>query len=256
MPEGPEVTLMVEQLARKFKGAKLKDIDIISGRYVRHGVPKKWRAFHNDLPSKIVAFDNKGKMVWLQLGNGWYVKIVPAMTGHLELEPDKHARLKFETSKGDFYLNDMRNFGSIHFLSGKEFKRELEELGPFPLAKGKLDVDEVLERFRRKSQKRTVADVMLEQDVMAGVGNYIRSDALYTAGISPLRKLNSLTDAELKKIIRASAKVMRDSYNRQKKGGPLYYPNISFKIYRRHDVATNKTKIKGRHVWWHRVKQH
>ncbi len=253
MPEGPEVTLMVNTLRHKFKRTTLKNIEILSGRYTRHGVPKRWRAFHNDLPAKIVTLSNKGKMVWLELDNGWFVKIVPAMTGHLELKPNKYARLQFITSKGSFYLNDMRNFASIHLLDPTQFQKELDELGPFPLDQEKLDVDEVLKRFRRKSQRRTIAEVMLEQDVMAGVGNYIRSDALYVAGIAPTRTLNSISDKKLKELIRIEAKVMRDSYDKQK-NGPRYYPDITFKIYRRHDIA-DKVKIKGRYVWWNKNTQ-
>ncbi len=109
----------------------------------------------------------------------------------------------------------MIKYASIQLLHTEEFHNKLDDLGPFPLDKKTQlninEINEIVRRFRRKSQKRMVAHVMLDQDVMAGVGNYIRSDALYIAGIDPTRAIKSLSDKELKQIIRAASRVMRYS---------------------------------------------
>ena len=62
--------------------------------------------------------------------------------------------------------------------------------------------------MRDASQRRSIGDVLLDQSVVAGIGNLWRSELLYDAGIDPQRRLNELDDGELRSLLRDPARRM------------------------------------------------
>ncbi len=179
MPEGPEVTLMVDKLRGRFVNTTLKKVIFVSGRYVRHGPPKRYKSFINSLPSKIQNIENKGKFVWITLDDNWTIWLTLGMTGHLQLRPTKYERIKFETVKGKeesvFYLNDMRNFGTINFCPDPSVLIDkLNKLGPFPLV-DKITKKQFINIVRgKRKQTDKIGDVLMDQRMISGIGNYIR----------------------------------------------------------------------------------
>ena len=106
-----------------------------------------------------------------------------------------------------------------------------------------------------------IADVLLNQKVLAGVGNYIRADALYLSKISPYRRIKDLSDKEITILLKNIKKVITRSYNCQLKIalGEYDYKRMTscYKFY----VYSRKTTAKGekvdhakmkndRTIWW------
>ena len=83
-------------------------------------------------------------------------------------------------------------------------------LGPDILAKAP-DLDGMVARLRAADDDRTVADAILDQRLVAGIGNIWRAEALWHARVSPWRRLGELTDEELRDVLRAAARLMRAS---------------------------------------------
>tara|TARA_A100001015_G_C14800676_1_gene636799 strand:- start:120 stop:716 length:597 start_codon:yes stop_codon:yes gene_type:complete len=186
MPEGPEVKYLVDKLNRKLKNKVLKKINIKGGRYMKHGPPKNFNKFIKELPLKIESVNCKGKFIyfnfidsdfsmWNTLGmSGWWIN-----------NDEKHSNLEFIYDDKVIYFNDVRNFGTFTFCNKNNLDKKLNTLGADIL--NEIDEFEIFKkRIDRKRNDAFIASAILDQKVSAGVGNYIRAEALYVAKISPL----------------------------------------------------------------------
>ncbi|RPJ75037.1 MAG: Fpg/Nei family DNA glycosylase [Acidobacteria bacterium] len=95
------------------------------------------------------------------------------------------------------------------FLTGRELARhrELKALGP-DLLDAAFDAASALERLRAR-QDRSIAEALLDQRAMAGVGNVFKSEALFVAGVHPLRLVSAVSDEELGRAIETARTLMR-----------------------------------------------
>jgi endonuclease-8 len=72
------------------------------------------------------------------------------------------------------------------------------------------ELDAMVARLRRTDQSRQIGEALLDQHLVAGIGNKWRSEALFVAGTSPWRRLDELADTELRRILEAAAAAMRE----------------------------------------------
>jgi endonuclease VIII len=86
--------------------------------------------------------------------------------------------------------------------------RRLSHLGPDILERPP-DLEEMLERFREAPQSRAIGDAVLDQRLVAGIGNMWKAEALWTARVSPWRPLSDVSDVELLAVLDAAARSMR-----------------------------------------------
>lgn len=88
--------------------------------------------------------------------------------------------------------------------------RSIPRLGPDILAP-EPDLERMLANLRRGDQGRDVGDALLDQRLVAGIGNKWKAEALWQARLSPWRRLGGTTDEELRAVLESSAKLMRGS---------------------------------------------
>jgi endonuclease VIII len=88
--------------------------------------------------------------------------------------------------------------------------RALRRLGPDILAEPP-DFDHMLANLRREHQARAVGDALLDQRLVAGIGNLWKAESLWRARVSPWRRLAEVTDDELRETLGHAAALMRDS---------------------------------------------
>jgi formamidopyrimidine-DNA glycosylase len=246
MPEGPEVAYMAYMLQKKFGGARLKKITIRGGRYKRHGAPTGFKAFLGDLPLVIQHVGNKGKLFYVEFKGFDQVLVVTlGLTGHFVLKESHHSHYLFETNKGRFYMEDMRNFGTLSLMTRERLQKRLEKLGPDMLGSGKdITFGLFLERMRlAKNRQKQIAVVLLDQSVICGVGNYVRSEAFYQAGISPFVKVGRLSDGELKRLYLALHKILQKAFRYAKREGKFYR---LFQVYKRSKTAKGEKVLHER----------
>lgn len=248
MPEGPEVRTMVNGL-QKYKNSSLESIKILSGRYKKHCGPNRMKEFLKTLPDKIESINNKGKFIWIEMKSGWSIWITLGMTGYFVNRKMKHAHIKFETSKGIFYMRDMRNFGCISFCDNKEcLKSKLNKLGP-DLIVEKIPKDYLYKKIKGTKSKKIIGEYLLDQSVLSGVGNYIRADVMYLAKINPFKSIQEITEEEANRIQKAVKTILLKNYKcKYGKNG------CKFVIYGM-DVSplgeeVFRTKHKGRSIYW------
>lgn len=100
----------------------------------------------------------------------------------------------------------------------------LRRLGPDPLRPG-FDRAEAADRLRRLGAGREVGDALLDQEIIAGIGNAIRVEALFAAGVSPWRKVGELDPEELELVVAESQRVMTTSIATGRRPRAIYRAN-------------------------------
>ncbi|HEX2127908.1 MAG TPA: DNA-formamidopyrimidine glycosylase family protein [Solirubrobacterales bacterium] len=97
----------------------------------------------------------------------------------------------------------------------------LAQLGPDPLRAG-FDPEAAAERLRRMGAGREAGDALLDQSIVAGVGNALKSEAFFCARIDPTRSVDSLGDEEAKLLLGETQRIMRISVNRGRRPHWVY----------------------------------
>jgi DNA-formamidopyrimidine glycosylase len=123
----------------------------------------------------------------------------------------KHSRIRLDLSGENVFFNDMRNFGTLKIVKGKGFLIDkLNSLGP-DMLNDDIEDDMFFKRIKM-CKNRTIAQAVMDQKVISGVGNYLKAEALYISKISPHRSCASLEDQELSLLNESIKKTIRASY--------------------------------------------
>ena len=260
MPEGPEVTVMVDKLSKTFKNSYLKEILIHHNKF--KSKLNNMKKLEEALPLQIKEIKNKGKFLYIILENNWALGFTPGMTGHFWIPNvsnefktfegysynSKHNYITLKTTNGEFYFNDPRRFGNFYIYNNVEknnLEDKLKTLGPDLIKQlPKISQEDFNERLSKFRPNKNIADALLEQKFVAGVGNYIRAEALYKAKISPLRTIGSLHSNDKIRLKNALETIGEESYKSQKK--KLH--TFNFQIYG--NPSAKQTRRKGRTIWW------
>jgi formamidopyrimidine-DNA glycosylase len=210
MPEGPEVRRVYEDLRSEIGDASITQLQVFGGRFLKKSPLGLEQV---KLPSKVIGGGVKGKFMWLELETGSTMWITLGMSGYWSIEPDKHAHFGIGIDNDRaLYFIDQRRFGTIKFSHDRaELEKKIKSLGLDPLN----DPDYSLIELTRKVSKyhnTPVCEALMNQGVFAGVGNYIKCEALYRTGISPHRLVGDIKNFELSMLHRTLHDIMKASY--------------------------------------------
>jgi len=223
MPESSEVRIITEGLKDNLVSKTLIDIKVLGGRYKKHGNPQGMNKFLSTLSEKtqVKNISCKGKFIYWEFSNGWFMWNTLGMSGGWTFEKEKHSNVEFIFKLNNqetisIYFRDMRNFGTLKFSDSKsDLDKKLSTLGPDMFLK-ETTFDVFKNALNKKSANlnKTLPELLLkDQKTVSGVGNYIKSESLYMAKISPHRKLKDITESELNSLYKAIKKVIKDSYD-------------------------------------------
>ena len=214
MPELPEVETIVRDLKKELTGQKILKIEILdkkSARFLKKDFLKR-------VKGKIIkSVGRRAKLIIITLDEGQYLVFHLKITGQLILKeaaaaPDKFTRLVFCLSgRKKLLFNDLRKFGYLKLFNKEELKAELKRLnfGPEPLEKS--FTLPVFESILKKRKKMPVKPLLMEQSLIAGIGNIYASEACFLAGIKPTRRAGRIKKEEVKKLYQAVIKVLKES---------------------------------------------
>ncbi len=222
MPEGVEVKLCAD-LTRPLLINKniINAFPTKNGRYSTYPI-SGFDHFINDIkknPIKILGVDNKGKFMYWSFSNDWYMFSTFGMTGQWSTQEGKHSCFGFYLGDNPdifetMYFNDPRHFGTIKFVQGKSYlNKKLEELGWDPLKSDYTDYKYFIKK--KIYNNKPIGQLLMNQAIFAGVGNYIRAEALYISNISPWRLGTSLSEKEIDLLCSSIVQVMNESYQHQ-----------------------------------------
>ena len=96
--------------------------------------------------------------------------------------------------------------------SQEELEKKLSSLGP-DLLSGEVSLKEFRESLRKGSRKnKPISQLLMDQSVVSGVGNYLKAEILYSTKISPHRLCKDISEEELQSLLYASTSIMKRSY--------------------------------------------
>ena len=209
MPELPEVEYARVSLEHWLRGATIESIEVGDGRILDGSAARLQRSLVGE---RVRAVDRRGK--WLRVAlehgalfshlgmTGKWVRVKPTETRRFErLRID--ARLR-GASRSVRYL-DPRLFGRLVFADDGELP-EWGALGPDPLHDG-LDRDALFEALQRRSAP--IKPTLMDQALIAGLGNIQVTEALFFARIDPRRPSRSLSKKEVNALVRGTDKTLR-----------------------------------------------
>lgn len=220
MPELPEVETIVRRLAEVLPGKTIRKIEVLKEKSFR-GEPKLL------VGKKITKVGRRAKIIWLQITGKHDLIIHLKMTGQLILVdgkkkvggghpttdwvrdlPSKHTRVVFHfTDASTLYFNDMRIFGWLKMVDDALLKEEFQKYGP------DANLSSVSPAYLQNAfthRRLPIKLALMDNTVLAGVGNIYANEALFIAKVHPQRPANTLTDIEWKKVYQAVKKVIRD----------------------------------------------
>lgn len=205
MPELPEVETIKNELYPHIIGRRFTGITLYDTKPLRQ--PSTEDFCQKLRGQKINSLERRGKYLIFHLSSGDVLIIHLKMSGSLLLNPeqvDRHARVIFDLDDGSrIAFTDRRRLGDMWLLENEQ--PIIGKLGPEPLTPE--FTAELLAKRLRKHQAPIKA-VLLDQSFIAGIGNMYADEALFSARIHPLRKANSLSPQENRKLHKAIVNVL------------------------------------------------
>jgi formamidopyrimidine-DNA glycosylase len=228
MPELPEVETIVGDLKKNILGLTIQDIWYDWKKQFR--LPKDPREFKKIVAGrKITGLRRRAKNILIDLSGSRLLLIHQKMTGHLlmgkwKIDKNKpvsllrgplrekvndYIHLIFYLSGGkELALSDLRKFAKVMAGPRKTIENlpDLAGLGSEPL-----DKNFGISKFRDliHKERRPIKQVLMDQNVIAGIGNIYSDEILWKAKIFPLKKADKLSAARLGKIFRAMKTILR-----------------------------------------------
>lgn len=210
MPELPEVDQVRKTLAPHIVGKTIKKVEIGLPRMIQYPAAE---VFASKVAGKeIASITRRGKYLRINLQQDMYILAHLRMTGALlavkktESEPP-YAHIKFElTGEENLWFTDIRTFGTLYLIDHEDKVIEgYATLGPEPL-----EAALTPEYLAKICQKKTgaIKAAILDQKIIAGLGNIYADEALFGAEVLPTRKANSLSKAEYTKLVASINKVI------------------------------------------------
>jgi formamidopyrimidine-DNA glycosylase len=262
MPELPEVETIRSQLAPRLEGRTLARVEILDPRLTRpHDLFEVAEELEGD---RVVAVERRGKYLLLRLESGLGLLVHLRMTGGFHWSPVTHERAVLELDDGTrLAYRDIRRFGTWLVLEDVDLDPYLAtKNGPEPLGT----------RFNARwlggqlaRRKAPLKAVLLDQRVVAGLGNIYADEALWRARLSPLRPANGVSEEEVARLTRAIRAALRRGIERQgstlssyaKPDGSAGAMQDEFRVYGRDGepcsrcgATITKTRVGGRGTWF------
>lgn len=214
MPELPEVEVLVHYLRPLVLGKVIRQVEVRRARVIS---PTSLKAFRTTLSgARILSLERRGKYLLFKLlppgrGKPFLLAGHLGMTGRMFVAArnaplPKHAAVVLDFDRERFVYEDTRYFGRLTLDA-----TVITKLGPEPLG-----AQFTSENFGQslKRSRQAIKVKLLDQTLVAGVGNIYASEALFRAKISPRLAARCLTDAQVRSLWRAIREVLADAVRR------------------------------------------
>ena len=214
MPELPEVEIAARNLRRWMRGKTIARVVVRTSRVIRGGTPGSITAA---LEGRVVkSVDRRGKWLRLVLDDGTRVFSHFGMSGRfvrrgIDDETERSERARFDLAKvppkqASIRYVDPRMFGRL-VVAGDDLEA-WTSLGPDPLVDG-IDVERLAALLVKK--KRSIKETLMDQAVLAGVGNIQATEALWHARVDPRTRSSALTRAQVRAIAKGIDRSIADT---------------------------------------------
>lgn len=215
MPELPEVETIRRDLAREVEGRWIRNVRIHQEDILLDGEdPAAFAARVSG--RRIERLERRAKYLLFRLEGGGVLQVQLRMTGRFALgrerpDPEEFGHLAAELDLDDgrtLYYDDVRRLGGLRLMSEAGWERAEARLGPEPLSDsfGPSALGAML-----AGRRAPVKNLLLDQRLLAGVGNIYATESLHVAAIDPRRPGGGLAPGEVERLARAIRAVLRDA---------------------------------------------
>lgn len=256
MPELPEVETVRRGLQPAMEGQVITNVDIRRPD-LRWPFPENMA--ERLTGKKVERLRRRSKYILADLSSGETLIIHLGMSGRMQVseknhpEPLKHDHVVLDMENGArITFNDARRFGAMDLTSTNSVESHwlLEKLGPEPLG-NQFDEDYLLERL--KSRNTPIKSALLDQRIVAGLGNIYVCEVLHRTRISPICKAGKLSKARVRSLVPAVREVLQEAINaggsslrdHRQTSGELGYFQHNFKVYDREDQPCETENCSG-----------
>ena len=215
MPELPEVETVCRALSKVLTNSRIKKIE-----FYRKDL--RWQVKDNlEVSLKNNIFIDpyrRGKYILIPTNTDKIFLIHLGMSGQIRIkkkdivQKHDHMRMIVENNNKHFVVtyNDSRRFGYIDLFKKKELREHflLSKIGVEPLGR-ELTTEYLQNNFKKRVIN--IKNALIDQKIIAGIGNIYASEILYKAKINPLRKVNSLSQNDLNSIITFTKIILKKS---------------------------------------------
>ncbi|MCH7993783.1 MAG: bifunctional DNA-formamidopyrimidine glycosylase/DNA-(apurinic or apyrimidinic site) lyase [Planctomycetes bacterium] len=209
MPELPEAETIAQELSAQLTGKRLGKVLVLRPDIV-HGSPqplgkllsgRRIRSVHRRAKRVILTLTPPAELIFC-FGMSGRIRVCPA---NAPVEPHTHLRIKLSGSTRELRFRDPRRFGGVWCLAGgkSHVGRKLGPLGPEPLPMTPAEFQQVI------SRRRQIKALLLDQRLIAGLGNIYCDEALHAAGIHPLTQAGALDAVATRRLLRAIKSTLR-----------------------------------------------
>lgn len=237
MPELPEVQTIVNDLRKEISGEKITGFWTDWKKSIKGCQLAEFKAKLNG--EKIIAIERIGKNILLRLTHQKILLVHLRMTGKLLFtrrvpnitsKTDRHTHSILLLNKNkQLEFNDIRKFGTLEIISTDTLAEKMQKIGINPLSPAFTLKKLNLSLLSKKN--KAIKTLLMNQDVISGIGNIYASEILFAAKIAPQRSIGSLTAEEIaelfkniKTILKKAVKLRGTSFSdyrdtKNKKGG-------------------------------------
>lgn len=226
MPELPEVQTVVNHLAIKIKGRIFKNAEIKVPKMVS-------RNFKSEIVSrKVKNIKRRGKIIIIELAGDKYLIVHLKLTGQLIFvdkkgraaggghalengdidltKPNKftHVILNFKDG-GQLLFNDLRKFGWMKVVGKEQLAKIDKQFGVEPLSR-EFTLKKFIEILKKRPNLK-IKQLLLSQELIAGIGNIYADESLFASGIRPTRLASSLKNNEVKRLHYSIIKKLKEA---------------------------------------------
>lgn len=215
MPELPEVETVCRGLNQQTRGQIIRGGEVLLERSIAHpdSVAEFWAGIGD---RELVEWRRRGKYLLADLHPAGGLVIHLRMSGQLlwvdrACPLPKHTRVRwFFSDSQELRFVDTRTFGKVWWIPGdrtfEDIATGLQNLGPDPFSE-EFSTEFLQAKLHRR--RRSIKATLLDQAIVAGMGNIYADEALFTSGIRPDREAGSLTTAEIERLHAAAIAVLK-----------------------------------------------
>jgi len=256
MPELPEVETVKRGLSPFLAGRKIVSVEKARPD-LRWPIPRSLEYVLTG--TRVLKLERRGKYILWYTQDGMVMILHLGMSGRVLITKDlpkaknAHDHLIFETEDGFFIrYNDPRRFGFIDIVPLKNLAeyRSLAALGPEPLSN---EFNASALRHKINKKQSPIKSVLLDQTIIAGLGNIYVCEALHRSGISPRRKAKNISENKIDSLVIAIRVVLQDAINaggstlkdHLQTTGEMGYFQHQFRVYSREGEECMKKSCSG-----------
>ena len=210
MPELPEVETVINTIRPHIINKEIEKIEVYYDRLIQSNLDE----FKTELINqKFINVTRYGKFIFLHLTNDFVIITHLRMEGKFRFENSHNLRKK-HTSAGFFFkdgtslaFDDTRKFGLMYLSDEANFKetKMIKKLGIEANKISENDYEFLIKKFKKN---KCIKELLLDQSILAGIGNIYADEILFSTKINPFRKGNDISDEKYHEIFQASNQIL------------------------------------------------